>query len=178
MTQDLYQQAIKFAGEKHRDQKVPGTNSNYLLHLSNVAMEIMLAHAANTNFDLDYAVQLALLHDTLEDTETMFAELAAKFGEKIALGVQALTKDETFGSKQESMIDSLTRINQLENEVGMVKIADRITNLQKPPEHWNNDKRKYYLEEAKLINKILNQKNAYLIDRLQSKIVEYQQYIR
>ena len=72
MIQELYQKAIKFAGEKHKDQKVPGTNSNYLMHISNVTMEIILAYCANDNFDLSYAVQLAILHDTLEDTETDF----------------------------------------------------------------------------------------------------------
>ena len=45
MNQELYQKAMKFAGEKHKDQKVPGTNSNYLLHISNVAMEILVAYS-------------------------------------------------------------------------------------------------------------------------------------
>jgi (p)ppGpp synthase/HD superfamily hydrolase len=72
MTQEIYQKAIKFAGEKYRNQKVPGTESNYLLHISNVAMEILLAHRVNEDFDLNYAVQLALLHDTLEDGHTTF----------------------------------------------------------------------------------------------------------
>ena len=40
MIQSIYQKAMKFAGEKHASQKVPGSNANYLLHLSNVAMEI------------------------------------------------------------------------------------------------------------------------------------------
>lgn len=68
MTQEIYQEAIKFAGDKHKNQKVPGTDANYLLHISNVAMEIILASKEDGNFDINYAVQLALLHDTLEDT--------------------------------------------------------------------------------------------------------------
>jgi len=75
MTQELYQKAIRFAGAKHAKQQVPGTKTNYLAHVSNVAMEVMLAHAQQPDFDLDFAVQLALLHDTLEDTDTDMLEL-------------------------------------------------------------------------------------------------------
>lgn len=176
MTQEIYQNAIKFAGEKHKNQKVPGTEANYLLHISNVAMEIILAHKMNNNFDINYAVQLALLHDTLEDTQTKFEELVGEFGKEVALGVQALTKNENLDSKKEKIIDSLNRINQLEKEVGIVKLADRITNLQEPPEHWKKDKIQNYLKEAKLINEMLNDKNEYLNNRLQTKINEYKKY--
>lgn len=177
MTQEIYQKAIKFAGEKHKNQRVPGTESNYLLHISNVAMEILLAYHKNNSFDKDFAIQLALLHDTMEDTETNFEEIESKFGHRVALGVQALTKDENLSSKKERMIDSLKRINALEKEVGMVKLADRITNLQEPPIHWKKDKIQNYLNEAKLINETLNNKNEYLNNRLQTKIDDYKIYI-
>ena len=101
MTQEIYQKAIKFAGEKHRNQKVPGTESNYLLHISNVAMEILLAYNVNNNFDIDFAIQLALLHDTIEDTESSFKEIENEFDHRVALGIQALTKDENLSSKKE-----------------------------------------------------------------------------
>jgi len=177
MTQEIYQKAIKFAGEKHKNQKVPGTESNYLLHISNVAMEMLLAYNANNNFDINFAIQLALLHDTIEDTETNFEEIENEFDHRVALGVQALTKDENLSSKKERMIDSLKRINELEKEVGMVKLADRITNLQKPPKHWKKDKIQNYLNEAKLISELLNDKNKFLNNRLQLKINEYKIYI-
>ncbi|WGD35284.1 HD domain-containing protein [Olleya sp. YS] len=176
MTQEIYQKAIKFAGEKHKNQKVPGTDANYLLHISNVAMEIILAHKENEDFDINYAIQLALLHDTLEDTKTEFKELKEQFGEKVALGIQALTKNDNLTSKKEKMTDSLNRINELENEVGMVKLADRITNLQEPPKFWGKEKILNYLNEAKLINEMLKNKNEYLNTRLQAKIVEYKKY--
>ncbi|MBK8558029.1 MAG: bifunctional (p)ppGpp synthetase/guanosine-3',5'-bis(diphosphate) 3'-pyrophosphohydrolase [Lewinellaceae bacterium] len=174
MTQELYQQAMKFAGEKHSNQKVPGTNSNYLLHLSNVAMEVLIAHTMDKTFDLDFALQIAILHDTLEDTATDYQELKITFGEKIAAAVQALTKDDKFLSKKEKMMDSLQRINQLDKEVGLVKIADRITNLQTPPDHWDQQKITQYLEEARIIEAALKNKNEYLHARLNLKIMEYE----
>ena len=67
MTQELYQEAMSFAGEKHSEQLVPGTTSNYLLHISNVAMEVLIAYNYAKDFDIDFAIQIAILHDTLED---------------------------------------------------------------------------------------------------------------
>ncbi len=60
------------------------------------------------------------------------------------------------------MIDSLNRINSLSKEIGIVKLADRITNLQQPPKTWNKEKIEKYLETAKIISKTLNNKSSYL----------------
>lgn len=174
MTQEIYQKAMKFAGEKHSDQKVPGSNSNYLLHLANVAMEVLMAYQFENNFDLNYAIQVAILHDTIEDTTADFEEVKSEFGEKIAEAVQALTKNEKLTSKEDRMKDSLERINKLQKEVGLVKLADRITNLQKPPKHWTKDKIQKYQEEARFILERLKGKNDYLHDRLGRKIKEYE----
>ncbi len=178
MTQELYQEAMKYAGEKHSEQKVPGTNSNYLLHISNVAMEVLMAYNFDNEFDIDFAIQIAILHDTIEDTKANYEQIKAQFGEPIAKAVQALTKDDKLESKIERMTDSLHRINKLQKEVGIVKIADRITNLQSPPKHWNIDKITNYCEEAKMISKSLSGKNDYLNKRLESKIQEYESKIK
>ncbi|WP_237276429.1 HD domain-containing protein [Tenacibaculum ovolyticum] len=177
MTQELYQKAMKYAGEKHSEQKVPGTNSNYLLHISNVAMEVLMAYHYDNSFDINFAIQTAILHDTIEDTDASFKEIKSEFGEEIAKAVVALTKDEKIPLKQDRMVDSLTRINKLQKEVGLVKIADRITNLQTPPSHWNHQKTVNYCNEAKLISKTLSNKNDYLNKRLDLKIKEYEDLI-
>ena len=88
-TQTLYQEAIKFAAEKHLGLKVPGTDLPYVVHLSNVAMEIMIASFNTDNFNLGLAVQATLLHDTIEDTSTDFAELESKFGIDVANAVSS-----------------------------------------------------------------------------------------
>ncbi len=174
--QTLYQKAIKFAGEKHKDQLVPGTNSNYLLHLSNVAMEILIASYNTNNFDRNFAVQVALLHDILEDTDTTFDELESNFGQSIAEAVSALSKNSNL-PKEQQMQDSLDGVKKLQSEVWAVKLADRITNLQPPPSHWDTDKKQKYLDQAKLILKELNGGNDYLTIRLEAKIIEYNDYL-
>ncbi|MBN2893413.1 MAG: bifunctional (p)ppGpp synthetase/guanosine-3',5'-bis(diphosphate) 3'-pyrophosphohydrolase [Bacteroidales bacterium] len=174
-TQEIYQKAIKFAGEKHANQCVPGTKANYLLHLSNVAMEIIATFISKPDFDINFAVQVAILHDIIEDTDTTFNELKENFSKKIAQGVMALTKNK-FLLKSEQITDSLYRIKQQPKEVGMVKLADRITNLQKPPIHWSSEKISSYLKEAKLIAESLSNKNEYLHNRILLKIDEYKKF--
>ncbi len=177
-TQTLYQETIKFATLKHLDkeQTIPGTNLPYVVHLSNVAMEIMLASKETTDFDVSFAIQVALLHDTLEDTDVVFDELVTAFGIEVAEGVLALTKNNNL-SKEEAMLDSLNRIQKLRKEVWAVKLADRITNLQSPPSYWDNPKKIKYQQEAKIIVEKLKGGNEYLEKRLLMKIENYETYI-
>ena len=109
-------QAIIFAASKHaeKNQKVPGTNLPYVVHISNVTMEILLANQISPDFDLDFAIKLALLHDTLEDTSANFDEISKEFGLEVAQGVMALTKNEEL-PKSERMFDSLSRIKKTFN---------------------------------------------------------------
>jgi (p)ppGpp synthase/HD superfamily hydrolase len=177
MTQELYQKAMRFAGEKHSQQKVPGTGANYLLHLANVSMEILIALKQTDDFDLELAIQVAILHDVIEDTDTTFEEVKVNFGTQVASGVLALTKNDKLTSKTAKMQDSLKRINLQPKEVGMVKLADRITNLQAPPAHWSKEKIAAYLKEAKAIAESLINKNDYLQERLLGKIEAYGRYL-
>tara|TARA_B110000858_G_C17685327_1_gene418605 strand:- start:162 stop:383 length:222 start_codon:yes stop_codon:yes gene_type:complete len=62
--QTIYQETIAFAALKHGNQKMP-TGLPYVVHLSNVAMEVFMAHKKEPNFNIDLAIQLALLHDVL-----------------------------------------------------------------------------------------------------------------
>ena len=174
--QDIYQKAIRFAGEKHSNQKIKGSSANYLLHLSCVAMEVIIAHEKQPSFDLEKAVQIALLHDTLEDTQTTEEELNQTFGAEITKSVKALSKDNNI-EYEHQITDSLKRINQSNIDSAVVKLADRITNLQKPREKWNNNQRKDYLEASKEIADALQNKHEALHRRLTQKIAEYKQYI-
>jgi guanosine-3',5'-bis(diphosphate) 3'-pyrophosphohydrolase len=137
--QTIYQTTIKFAAEKHaeKNQLIPGTNLPYVVHLSNVAMEILTSCENNADFNLGFAIRLALLHDTIEDTSTTYEEILNTFGKEVAEGVLALTKNNAL-AKSVKMSDSLNRIKELSKEVWAVKLADRITNMQEPPVTWDN----------------------------------------
>nr|WP_320192824.1 HD domain-containing protein [uncultured Desulfobacter sp.] len=175
-SQEAYIAAYRFAAERHEGQLVPGTKWSYLAHLSMVSMEIIAAlnHEADMNGNL--AVQAAILHDTIEDTDTTYDELLSAFGQPVADGVLALTKDEAI-EKQHQISDSLRRIKRQPSEIWMVKLADRITNLQMPPANWTTEKRRNYLDQARLIWAELKSGNQFLSTRLNEKIQVYQLYI-
>ena len=176
--QSIYQKTILFAADKHAkvNQYIPGTKIPYAVHLSNLCMEILLADQKTENFNLKLAIQAALLHDTLEDTDTTEIELEENFGIVIPVCVKALTKN-TKLPKDQQMADSLNRITKMPSEIWTVKLADRITNLQPPPAHWNNERKMDYREEARLILNELKEGNEFLARRLETKIEEYQIYI-
>ena len=173
--QTIYQETIAFAALKHGNQKMP-TGLPYVVHLSNVAMEVFMAHKEEPNFNIEFAIQLALLHDVLEDTPLSFKELEDTFGNIVATGVLALTKNASL-DKKDQMDDSLNRILDLSSEVAIVKLCDRITNLQKPPKKWDNAKIKKYHLQAIQIAERLEGKNEYLDKRINKKIEKYKLYL-
>jgi (p)ppGpp synthase/HD superfamily hydrolase len=166
---DKYLLALRFAVERHQGQVMPGSGFPYVTHLAMVAGEVCCAVARESVSDPDLTVQCALLHDTLEDTQTSFAEVEQAFGSAVAAGVLALTKNGDL-PKAERMGDSLRRIREQPREVWMVKLADRITNLQPPPASWTAEKRRAYLEEAREIHSALAAASNVLGDRLLLKL--------
>ncbi len=173
---DIYQKALHFANQAHIDQKMPDGKSPYLLHLCEVSTELSLALQFTPNLDANIAIQCALLHDTIEDTQINKEDIEQNFGETVAAGVWALTKDAKL-PKNEQMLDSLEKLLKQSIEVQMVKLADRIVNLQKPPEYWDKSKKIAYQIEARLILEKLGEANLYLAKRLEEKIDNYSQFI-
>ena len=171
-TQDGYLRAARFAAQAHGAQTLPRTELPYLLHVTSVAMEVMAAFRAEPDQDQELAMQCALLHDVVEDTPVTLDEVRTAFGPAVAAGVSALSKDPAL-AKDQQLQDSLQRILQQPHEVWMVKLADRITNLQPPPAHWTREKIARYREEAKLIHDSLGAASRALSMRIQEKIESY-----
>lgn len=175
-SQDRYIEAIRFAAQAHGEQKVPGSEMPYVVHLSQVAMEVIAALGVEPVQDADLAVQCALLHDVIEDTAVTYAQVREVFGPAVADGVQALSKDQTL-PKTEQMADSLRRIAQQPHEVWMVKLADRISNLEPPPFYWTQAKIAAYQQEAVLIREALGAASPFLSARLAQRTAAYVVYI-
>ncbi len=178
-SQEKYLKALNYAAKAHGEQKTPH-GLPYLSHLSAVAMEII--HACQEgevkDEDTDFAISVALLHDVLEDTDLTISDLIEEFGEEIASGVDALTKDFKLESKKDQMADSINRLLTQNYAVQSVKLADRITNLQKPPASWDNQKIYSYYQDSKFILSCLKNANPFLSQRLEDKINSYRIYIK
>lgn len=177
---DLYVRATRFAATAHQGARFPGTKLPYLLHVVQVCHEALGATLADPGLDRRLILACALLHDTIEDTPTTEAEIEAAFDPAVARGVAALTKpgkeDGTTLDKERRMADSLQRIRAQPREVWVVKLADRITNLQAPPHYWSRARIRAYQAEARLILEQLGEASSLLAARLQDKIAAYGAY--
>ena len=177
-SREKYIEAWNYASSIHNGQLVPGTDFPYINHIGLVAMEAMAVVAQDENIEKpDLLILCALLHDAIEDTGTTYEEIERRFGAEVAQGVSALTKNTHLPSKAEQMKDSIERIKMRPREIWMVKLSDRITNLQPPPRHWKKDKIAKYRNEARLILEELGVANQYLAERLEAKIKNYRKYL-
>jgi (p)ppGpp synthase/HD superfamily hydrolase len=186
-TPEAWLSAWYFAADAHGGQLVPGSRRPYIAHVGAVAMEI--SHAIAQRAELasrssgaefgaaverpELAIQVALLHDVVEDTSITIDQIRARFGDAVADGVAAMSKNPSVGDKPAQMRDSLLRIRAQPPEVWMVKLADRITNLAPPPEHWTAAKIAGYRIEAELILVELGAACPVLGPRLASQIRAY-----
>lgn len=171
-SQDTYITALRFAAQAHLGQQITGTELPYIVHISQVTMELIAALHAEPRHNDNLAIQCALLHDTIEDTAVTHADLVTQFGQAVADGVLALTKSEDL-PKAERMEDSLRRIQQQPVEVWMVKLADRISNLMPPPGHWPPIRVDAYRDESRSILLALGSASPLLAARLEQRIATY-----
>jgi len=174
-SQETYIKAYRFASEAHLGQLFPGTDLPYMIHVSFVCMEVMAALIVQKEMDGDLAIQCALLHDVIEDTKKCFEDIEESFGMQVATGVKALTKNKNM-EKEKQLADSLIRIREQPYEIWMVKLADRISNLQPPPADWTKEEIRKYHADAREIHEALKDSNAYLAARLEEKITNYAGY--
>ena len=171
-TPALYLRAWRFAARAHAGQIWKGSGLPYIVHIGMVAAETAAALGREGDRDGDLAIQAALLHDVLEDTGVAEGEMRALFGDAVTRAVRSLTKDPAL-PKERRMADSLARIAAAGPEAAMVKLADRIANLEPPPPDWDAAKIESYRAEARTIHAALAHASPHLGARLLERIEAY-----
>lgn len=143
----LFNEAREFAVKAHGDQKY-GV-SPYEIHLGNVISVLMRFNIDLSNpYNLNLLIA-AWLHDVLEDTAITKAELEAKFGTIVTEIVYALSDDQG-DSRAERKINFYKKIAKNEEAI-IVKLADRISNVEFSIIHGNDRKFEIYkVEQVKL----------------------------
>lgn len=174
-SQDKFIKAFNFAAEAHKGQYLPGSKISYMVHVSLVCMEVMALQEIEPMDNSDLAVQCAALHDVVEDTLVSRKTIEKEFGAAVSDGVTALSKKKK--SLSFKLINYLNKIKAQPKEIWIVKLADRITNLQPPPSTWTKEKAAKYLEKSRIILDELKDESAYLADRLEKKIADYEKFI-
>lgn len=143
----LFNEARDFAVKAHGDQKY-GV-SPYEIHLGNVISVLMRFNIDLSNpYNLNLLIA-AWLHDVLEDTAITKTELEAKFGTIVTEIVYALSDDQG-DSRAERKINFYKKIAKNEEAI-IVKLADRISNVEFSIIHGNDRKFEIYkVEQVKL----------------------------
>ncbi len=143
--------ALRFAAERHRSQtRKDAEASPYINH------PIQLCEVLATEAGVDDPVVLmaALLHDTVEDTETSYQDLLEHFGAEVANVVMEVTDDTSLPKEQRKrhQIESATGLSK---QAKLVKLADKICNVrdiaEHPPHWWPLDRRREYCDWSKAV---------------------------
>jgi guanosine-3',5'-bis(diphosphate) 3'-pyrophosphohydrolase len=138
--------ALHFAAEKHRDQRRKGAEAPpYINHPIEVAE--LLARVGEVT-DL-VTLQAAILHDTVEDTDTTPAELTEAFGAEVESVVAEVTDDKSlpWDDRKRRQVEHAASLSA---RAKLVKIADKISNVRgiihDPPTHWETRRILGYLD--------------------------------
>ena len=170
----LLMKAIHFAADKHRNQRRKDINASpYINHPIAVAV-------AQTLLDIGHVMHVptlaaAVLHDTIEDTETSHEDLVREFGVEVANIVMEVTDDKSL-EKQERKRRQVEHARHLSDAAKQVKLGDKICNvtdiLSSPPADWTDARKREYLEWAADVVNEVRGANAELeehFDRLVSR---------
>ena len=135
--------AAEFAAVKHREQRRKNGDIPYINHPLGVA-RILTEEAGVVDADV---LAAAILHDTVEDTETTPDDLRSEFGESVASIVAEVTDDKSL-SKVERKKAQIAHAPHLSREACLVKLADKLNNLRdlavRPPSSWGEQRVRGY----------------------------------
>ncbi len=147
----LLLKSLRFAAHKHRHQRRKDAQASpYINHPIAVAQTLSDVGGVE---DVT-TIAAAILHDTIEDTNTLPEEIEAEFGEEIRALVEEVTDDKSLPAR-------VRKSRQIENagrasvQARLVKLADKICNLQdlvdSPPANWSWQRRKKYVDWASAV---------------------------
>ena len=167
----LILRAAEFAAHKHRDQRRKGKLERpYIGHCLEVAA--LLANVGRVTDD--NVLVAALLHDTVEDTDTTRDEIAATFGLSIADLVMEVTDDKSLPKEQRKALQ-VQHAPTYSPGAKLIKVADNISNVREigedPPKKWKKKRRREYFDWAEDVVDGMGDVNAELEELFQQTLV-------
>jgi (p)ppGpp synthase/HD superfamily hydrolase len=144
----LILKALTFSAEKHKNQRRKGAEgSPYINHP--IAVARILWEVGGVR---DIAVIVAaILHDTVEDTETTLPEIEEHFGPAVRKLVEEVTDDKNLPKPERKRLQ-IEHAPHLSIGAKQIKLADKICNIDDvafaPPAHWPHQRRVDYLKWA------------------------------
>jgi guanosine-3',5'-bis(diphosphate) 3'-pyrophosphohydrolase len=118
--------ALEFAAHKHRDQRRKDVEASPYINHPIALANVLVNEAGITDVD---TICAALLHDTVEDTDTTPEELESLFGARISAIVAEVTDNKSL-DKRERKRQQVAHAARLSTEAKRVKFADKTCNLR------------------------------------------------
>ena len=143
--------AITFAADKHRQQRRKDADASpYINHP--IAVAAVLAIEGDVT---DRATLVAaILHDTVEDTQTTFQELSGQFGEDVSNLVREVTDDKSLDKALRKRLQ-IEHAAKSSDKAKQIKLADKICNIRDitsaPPADWPVQRRIDYLDWSQIV---------------------------
>lgn len=143
--------ALAFAAHKHRDQRRKDVAASpYINHP--IALANVLANEAHV--DDETVLVAAVLHDTIEDTDTAADELQRTFGPEVAAIVLEVTDDKSLPKAERKRLQ-IVHAGEISQRAKLVKLADKICNLRdiahSPPAGWSLERQQAYFDWARAV---------------------------
>jgi GTP diphosphokinase / guanosine-3',5'-bis(diphosphate) 3'-diphosphatase len=148
---ELIVRAAAFAAHKHRDQRRKDADATpYINHPLALARILIVEGGISDGATL----AAALLHDTIEDTETSPHELELEFGREICAIVEEVTDDKSLPKADRKRLQ-VEHAAHVSHQAQLVKLADKIANLRdvasSPPDRWDLARRQEYFDWGKRV---------------------------
>jgi guanosine-3',5'-bis(diphosphate) 3'-pyrophosphohydrolase len=147
----LLLKALAFAADKHRHQKRKDAEASPYINHPIALANVLVDEGGVEDIEVLCA---ALLHDTIEDTDTTHEELVNAFGSRIAHIVAEVTDDKNLRSEERKRLQ-IEHAPKLSVEAKLVKLADKTCNLRdivvRPPAKWDLTRRREYFDWAKRV---------------------------
>ena len=162
--------AALFAADRHRNQRRKGRRgAPYINHPLAVAECLVAAGVEDPD-----VLAAALLHDTVEDTETSLSEIEYLFGQRVASIVAEVTDDKSL-PKAERKRRQIASAPTKSREAKLCKLADKICNLRDlrdcPPD-WNVERINAYHRFARDVYRGLRGTHANLDEAMERLLLE------
>lgn len=169
----LVLKAIKFASEKHKGQERRSSGLPYVTHPI-IVMELVQKYKGDSK-NIEELKSAALLHDTLEDTETSYQEIEREFGPLVGSLVLELTSDEVMIKelgKNEYLKQKMLKMSQY---AFTLKLLDRLSNIMDEPRESYVKKTLNMLAFLLKERKEITEKQKSIISDIQTECYKFQE---
>ena len=169
----LIEKAIKFAKEKHKDQKRKYSGEPYFVHLEEVANIVKSIGGS------EQMIAAAYLHDVVEDQPVTIPEIIEEFGYLVGWLVEELTdaSNASDGNRKARKDKDLAHTARASEDGKTIKLADLISNTSSIVER-DPDFARVYLREKERLLEVLTEGNETLFIRARDMLLQSVLYLK